>query len=395
MRVSLITAYVMEFGLPIEIIMKVVGHSSIIMSIYYLKTNSEDLRHRFSVGEKKALKNKAYAAQRMIEQKRIEEIKQELIANSEDTLKSLSNQTPAGNFLFRDYGICPAAGSRCTDGGDIIGKSQIREPTPSGYLGSQNCLRCRHFVTGPAFLGGLLSLSNEISLQANHQATQYNELQLKADSLVNEIDILDEAEYDAIRSNKNFDDTKRSELQIHLRKIQSEVESSAKKLDVFLTDLQAATRLLKQSHALINQTENKDKSNNKLQLVAYADHELHISIDETSYFQQLCEVCENAEIYESASGDTATLPRSQLLDKMAMLNKLQPRFFTLTQKQQLIVGNQMVNLLLARLKTWTNVDALIEGRIRLEDLPENERISRRDLKMLFKPQMFQKQEAIS
>ena len=331
----------------------------------------------------------------MIEQKRIEDIKKELVANSENILKSLSNQIPAGNFLFRDYGICPAAGSRCSDGGDIIGSSPNREPAPSGYLGSQNCLRCRHFITGPAFLGGLLSLSNEISLQANHQAAQYNKLQSKSDTLTNEVDILDEAEYDAIKSNHDFDSTKRNELQLHLRKVQSEVESAAKKLDMFLTDLQAAIRLIKQSHALINQILNQDESTISTQLVTDSDHELHLSINETSYFQQLCEVCENAEIYESASGDIATLPRSQLLDKMAALNKLQPRFFTLNHKQQLIVGNQMVNLLLARLKTWANVDALIDGRIQLEDLPENERISRRDLEMLFKPQMLQKQEATS
>ena len=40
MRVSLITAYVMEFGLPIEVIMKLAGHASVVMSIYYVKVLS-------------------------------------------------------------------------------------------------------------------------------------------------------------------------------------------------------------------------------------------------------------------------------------------------------------------------------------------------------------------
>jgi len=384
MRVSLITAYIMEFGLSVETIMKVAGHSSIIMTIYYLKTNSEDFRHKFAEGEKLALKNKAYATQRMIEQKRIDEIKHDLISNSDVTLQSLTNKIPSGNFLFRDYGICPTAGLRCDDGGEFIKQSKIRQPVINGYLGAQNCLQCRHFVTGPAFLGGLLSISNEISLQANHQAVQYNELQSASENISMKIEALDKEEYDAIKNNIVFDETQRNNINLHYRKAQSEEESAAKKLNMLLCDLQAATRLLKQSHALINEPLNSQLDNTKFQLVTMPDHELHISIDETSYYQQLCEVCENAEIYESASGDLAISPRSQLLDKMAMQNNLQPRFFNLTQKQQLIVGNQMSKLLLSRLKTWENVDALIEGRIRLNDLLDHERIDRKDIDLLFK-----------
>ena len=58
--------------------MKIAGHSSVIMTIYYCKLNSEGLRHRFSEGEKVAMKNKTYATQRMIEQGRIDEIKNDL-----------------------------------------------------------------------------------------------------------------------------------------------------------------------------------------------------------------------------------------------------------------------------------------------------------------------------
>jgi integrase len=36
MRVSLINAYAYEFGIPLEVIMKLVGHSSFLMSIYYI-----------------------------------------------------------------------------------------------------------------------------------------------------------------------------------------------------------------------------------------------------------------------------------------------------------------------------------------------------------------------
>ena len=44
MRVSLITAYVLEIGMPIEIVMKIVAHSSVIMSIYYCKVSNHHIR---------------------------------------------------------------------------------------------------------------------------------------------------------------------------------------------------------------------------------------------------------------------------------------------------------------------------------------------------------------
>src|SRR5690606_31438620 len=195
-------------------------------------------------------KNKAHAAQRMIEQSRIDEISQELVANSQDALALLSNQIPVGNFLFRDYGICPFAGSRCDDGGDIIGNTRVRAPVPNGYLGRQNCLQCRHFVTGPAFLGGLLSISNEISLQAKHQSAQHSELHEQVEALDQQIERLQEAEYKASKEGRSIDKTEQDYLEIQYRRLQSAIESAAMKLDVFLCDLQAATRLIKQCQAL-------------------------------------------------------------------------------------------------------------------------------------------------
>src|SRR5690606_16819012 len=163
----------------------------------------------------------------------------------------------------------------------------------------------------------------------------------------------------------------------------SVIESAAMKLDVFLCDLQAATRLIKQCQALINQKLEQTNDKNSVQLIASSDHEIHLALEETSQFQHLCEVCENAEMYESASADLAVAPRSQLLDKMAMLNDLQPRLFALDQKQQLLVGNQMTRLLLSRLKTWDSINALLEGRMRMDDLPDEERITRVEFDAFF------------
>src|SRR5690606_12727957 len=121
MRVSLITAYIMDMGMPVEVVMKVVGHSSIVMSIYYCKVTQKDIRQKFEESEKRALKSQADAIQTTIEHNNIESVKNQLVGSNQDLLLSLTNDVPAGNYIFRDYGICPFAATRCDDGGEEIG----------------------------------------------------------------------------------------------------------------------------------------------------------------------------------------------------------------------------------------------------------------------------------
>ncbi|MDC0603540.1 VPA1269 family protein, partial [Aliiglaciecola sp.] len=383
MRVSLITAYVMEMGMPVEIVMKVVGHSSIVMSIYYCKVTQRDIRKKLEEGEKIALKEKANSIQHSIEQNRIDEIKNQLIGTNEEILSSLTNSTPAGNFIFRDYGICPFAATRCSDGGDLIAGSQIRAPAPSGYLGIQNCLQCRHFITGPAFLGGLVSITNEISLQANMQSKQCIALQQKITSVDDKLEEISRQEYLAQRKGEKFDDSLKHSLEIRIRKLESEYECAAKKLDMYLCDMQSAHRLIKLSQTLTNNIPlSIGDSRDALSLIKNSDSDIEIMLEETTHFEQLQEICENAKIYESANATNAIAPRSQMLDKMALYNGARPQLFMLTEEQQLIIGNQLVQLLLARLRSWDKVAQVVNCDIKLVELAEEEQISTSEIELI-------------
>lgn len=383
MRVSLITAYVLEFGLSIDIVMKIAGHTSLVMSIYYVKIDDTSMRTRFGEGEKRALKDMAYAAQRMLEQNRVDSIKDEFIANDEFAIKALVEQASVGSQLFRDYGICPFGGSRCGDGGGRIGKTMMNHPVPGGYLGIQNCPLCRHFVTGPVFLGGLLSLANEISLQANYQSKHYAKFESEVNVLRSVIDKFDEEEYEANKKCVKFNSTERDFAEIKIRKLQSESESAAKKLDMLLCDLQAIGVLIRQCEALANRKASSADNPDMPQLILQGGNELRLGFEEVSMFRQLSEDCENAEIYESASADLAVAPRSQLLDRMMVANSLRPRMFQLTPTQQLRVGNQLVSLFLLRLKTWERLDDVVEGRYLLSELDRDESISEEEFNSLF------------
>jgi hypothetical protein len=383
MRVSLITAYVMEFGLPIEIIMKLAGHSSVVMSIYYVRLNAQGLRTKMEEGEKLALQNQVYAAQRMFEQNRQDELIHVLVGNSEQALAGLLVGSP-GSILTRDHGLCPYAASRCWDGGDSVGATQIRLPAPGGYLGVQNCLRCRHFVTGPVFLGGLLSLWNEISLRVrflgDHHMSVNEGIQIK----VHRIQILDNLESDTFHDGGIFDSNERDRLQVEIRKSRAEMEGLAMKVDTFLCDMQALTRMINQCKEILNRELQTDKKidDHQVSLIVHAQNELEVDIEETSLFQQLNEVCLNSVIYESASADFACTRRAQMIDKIALMNKIRPVMCGLGEQQQLILGNQVTKFLLQRLKSWARVDQLVNGDILLEHLGNDERISVQEMTSL-------------
>lgn len=384
MRVSLITAYVMEFELSLEVVMKIAGHSSIIMSLYYVKLNAEGLRVKFAAGEKKALSNQAYAAIHMIEQNRMNEIKSGLVQNNEEALRRYSGASHPGSFLFRDYGFCPFAGNRCDDGGPLIGQTQVRQPVSVGYLGMQNCVRCRHFVTGPVFIGGLLSLANEISLQATIQFDHIADLNAQSDEVNDAINEQDDLEYEASQSGAYFDGGERNHLEMRSRKLNGEAEAAAKKADLYLCDIRAVSRLINQCQAMLNEQVEGGDGGNPTQLIVQTGNELAVAleVEDTSRFHLLSEVCENAEIYESASAELALPSRSQMLDRMVAFNNMKPKMYALDKKQQLVIGNQLTNFMLSRLKSWDKLDQLVTGKLLLRDLSEHERIEPRDIRAI-------------
>ncbi len=372
MRVSLINSYVNEFGLPIEVVMKLAGHSSIIMTVVYLKSDKSglNLHKKMSKGEKIALQNSSETIQRQIENQRIEECIGQLTAKDPNFLSSLNNNRPSSSYLFKDYGICPVGGAFCHEGGSFSGpKSNVRLPVTAGHLGEQNCIACRFFITGPAFIGGLAALGNEVSYCVHEQSQKHSSLLELLDSKVEKIDVLSHKIYENIKNGEPTDkaEEQKSKLQSERRKLNSEIESRAKKLDLLMNDLNMIYHHLENCQKLINAPSPK-QTTKSYQLIKSADFEVNLEAIEASLFHQLCEVCENAEIYQSCLPSTAVTKRSQMLDKMMKSNNISPTFFELNEEEQLKIGNQMVELMLVKLSSWEKLDRLMKGSLSFDDL---------------------------
>ncbi|MEZ8778955.1 VPA1269 family protein [Vibrio splendidus] len=386
MRVSLINAYTFEFGIPLEVIMKLVGHSSILMTIYYTKSGKTgaNLREKMEVGEKEAMRKATQTLKSFVEQQRIEEVKSQLVGSSVDLLNSLDNARPASSYLWKDFGICPVGGAFCSEGGCPVAiKANIYHPVPAGYLGEQNCFQCRFFITGPAFLVGLAAMFNEISLAVNIQSIRYASLGQKLDDIAEKIDVIEHQLYKikADSSKKSALESDRRGLVGDRMHLNSEIETRAKKLDLYLSDMNAIHRHIHNCQTVMRKP--KENTENQYQLIVPSEFTLGVELDEISNFHQLSEVCSNAELFHSCSDDLAVTRRSQMIDKMMVENGIQPQFFLLSEEEQLAVGNQLTELMLTRLKGWENVDRLMNGSLTLKDLSIDNQFDEKAIRELF------------
>ena len=359
LRVSLITAYIVDGGMPITVISKLVGHSSLVMTIYYTKVGHSRMRKELAGAEKRAVEQSLDRYEDLIIQKKIDEARPELIATDRTTLEQcLNSDWPAAAFQLMSIGICPMGGAKCDEGGEPAFERKheaVYGPVPTGYLGARNCPRCRFFMTGPAFLGGLSAIANEIILEINVIRKEYHELEQQREAL-------DDERYDAECAGTIFGSERR------LKKVTSAYEEKAKKLDTLACDLQHLYRLITQSTELLNKNET-----DKHQLIVsdnYVELGMHLE-EQQSDFRLLAEVCANAEIYESTSASRAQPLLSQMLDKLADTNGIAPAMFRLTENQQLKVANQVVHLIMKTTNNdWHLADQLVNGQIMLEDLAE-------------------------
>lgn len=367
MRVSLITAYVNDGDVPIQIVSKLAGHARIVMTIYYTKVNHAQAKYALNIAEKKALEKSPLRIQQQMLNNEIEEAKSELVGNSPSFLKGLNSSWPNSSYMFTDIGICPMGGAKCEEGGEAIEERKNPNhskyaPVPAGYLGERNCIRCRFFITGSAFLGGLMAIANEISLEGNLAYEKYDKVRI-------DVEVLDEEKFECDNEDKNF--TK----QFELNKKRSEEEMLAKNYNMYSNDFYAINRLINQSTALLNEKLKSNGESTGTALIANTDvNEFASVVEESSEFHQLSEICENAEIYTLANPSRAVTRRTQLIDSMALANGLPAAMFNLSEEQQLVVGNQMTQLLLDRFKSWDRVDQIINKNILLDDLSEYDQL---------------------
>lgn len=363
LRVSLITAFVADGDAPIHLISKLVGHSSLVMTIYYTKLNSEQMRRAMGETEKIALQRAMERNVETITTNGVGSLRSQLIA-TDGNRSVLESDVPNSACMVFDWGICPMAAASCHVGGEPVTVRKVETlyaPVEAGYLGQKNCPRCRFFVTGVPFLGGLVALANELALEIHTESGRFQ-------GYATEVERLEQEFYDACQANKP------DMQQMQRKQASANQQQSAAKLDGLLADYTAVNHFAQGCLKLVNENGQSGACGEGVRLMAAGDlREVSVAFEESkTQYHLLAEVCQNATIYQSANPSRAVPLIAQTIDRMAENNNLAPAMFRLTDEQKLVVINELNKLLLQRLGSWEKIDDLFSGDLMLLDIDSHE-----------------------
>lgn len=340
LRVSLVTALALEGKVPFPILQKLVGHSRLLMTLYYTKPGATHVRDVLVGAAERLEANKEASIQNFLSDTEHEQIMKEAICNSTLSLAAVIPQHPSARnqagWMPMHHGLCVVGGntSEFEDnskvGGCHNGGSNIGSPTSPRYGpvpgGSRNCVRCRWFVTEPHHLPALVAHFNTIA---------YHFDEARNASLFHERELQDmkKKKADAEVEGQPF-----SELGAY-RQAERIWESSMKRFSDLAEDLVACWRIIERCKAAL---EGQQSTGTQL-LASGSVGDVHIGFEETeSELLQLAGVCENVEVYPDLEPGKAVFRRSQLLDAVLFREDLAPLFMLLTEKEQLLAGNAFI-----------------------------------------------------
>ena len=175
-----------ESGVPIEVLSKIIaGHASILMTLHYVIYSDRKISEVLTSARKDIETQAKQGLRDWLKEASFESAKEYLIANNDDAITQLLANVDAAFMSSNSYGICPYAGTRCNDGGEIIKKATKTTKAKHGPVrgGKNNCVMCRHFVTGKEYAIELWLHTNKLFEGINHLAVEIDNLNDKKKSL--------------------------------------------------------------------------------------------------------------------------------------------------------------------------------------------------------------------
>lgn len=356
LRVSLITAYALEGGVPMPILSKAIaGHARLIMTLYYTKAGISYITDTMNQAEKSILENDKETFNRFIRDAKYEQLETSVATNDPIAYQAIINAQKSGaSFVISDKGICPKGCFGCDSGGTYVNDDTggITYGVVPGFP-EQNCVRCRWFVTGPAFLPGLVHHFNTIGYNMGETGKRVIKYQ-------QDIELLENEKYECELNGSIF--TKHHKLLKYEQLYTQEIQKN----DKLANDYNATLRLIDKSKKIIEEP----SSHNGFQLVTVGSiSDVGVSIRDSEHeLEQIQIICNGAELFPETDATKAVLQRSQIIDLTLKNNNKKPVMFSLTDEDQLIAGNQFMRLLISRAGSLKGAIPYAIGRKKLEEI---------------------------
>lgn len=356
LRVSLITAFALEGGVPMPILSKAIaGHARLVMTLYYTKAGISYVTDKMNQAEQNILESDKESFGRFLRDAKYEQLETSVVSNDPIAYQAVINAQQSGaSIIIGDKGICPKGCFECETGG--VYKNEDSDKITYGPVPGfpeQNCVRCRWFVTGPAFLPGLVHHFNTIGYNMGETGKRVISYQ-------DEIESLDNLKYECEQNEQMFTE------QAKLLKFEKLHQQEIQKNDKLANDYNATLRLIDKCLAIVKQTPSKDG----FQLVPVGTmSDIGLDITPVDHeLEQLQVLCNGAEIFPETDASKAILQRSQIIDLTLARNNKKPIMFKLTNEEQLIAGNQFMRLLMSRAGSLKDAIPYAIGRKKLEEI---------------------------
>jgi hypothetical protein len=358
LRVSLITAMAIDGQVPLAILQKIVGHSRLVMTLYYTKPGAAQVRDVIQAGVKRLNDLADDTIIDWLANAEYEQLVREAIANSPETLRAAIPEqkhlrAPSGWMSMMD-GVCLVGGNNveleapgCHNGGPNIGNTTSPRYAPV-IGGARNCPMCRWFITRPYFYPQLAARWNNVS----YHCFDAREAVVVAEQRFRDVEDRRAA---ALANDEHF-----GEQRVY-KEAQRALENALQKFEELTQTAAALTRLLERCKNALSQGDGTS-------LIAVgAIGEFEYAIEEvSSELLQVSGVSEGALLYHDLNAGKAVLRQSQMLDAALARDNLPPVFLTLTEAEQQLVGSA----LLRQLALQMNPADPVLGRFQLISLIE-------------------------
>lgn len=364
LRVAGLTRLFMS-GVPLEILSKLVaGHAGLVMTLYYLKFKPADIHRHLEA----ASKNAGALSDAFIESFRswsFDDAKRKAVSLHEGAIQTAVEQEPAHKLMYSDVtiGMCPFAGNRCNDGGEAIpgsknNKGQYRYGAVEG--GSKNCIMCRHFITGPAYMLQLWLFGTTLLDRFDLSSRQIGELEKRREAAVEQ----------RLKAGSG-PDGKVQQMQISALDIQIDAVTSTMLL--LLKGIHRTARLLE----MCEQIRLSAKGRRGVDIVVQ-DTAPVVELAEVSDFERSAIITASSRLFSMMHNGETEARRNAFLDKMLWDAGGTPLTFApLTPDQKRYAQDCFTRILLERVDR-TETQALVEGRLKLQDVgltPELDQIA--------------------
>lgn len=355
LRVSLITAYALEGGVPMAILSKcIAGHARLIMTLYYTKAGITYCTETMDAATKRLMVNEQENYARWLKDKTYEQMEASAAFNDPAAIRAVMQVMQNGASLVKDdKGFCPKGGWGCDSGGVYVNDDTgcVTYGEVPGYP-QKNCPRCRWFLTGPAFIDGLNNHWNHIQLQMGDVGERVAKFEGQLISL-------EDQQFECQENDQPF--LEQDQLNT-LRKIyQAEVEKNNRHAE----DSSATYRLIARCTTLAKGSQESDG----IQLVAVgALQDVHVAIDECSKLQQVLNAVAGSTVYPEHDVSKAVLQAGNAYDMMLENNGKKPVFFRLSDENKLSVVAHMTRLLATEAGSIKDALPFVEGARRLAEL---------------------------